>query len=198
MADNPIFLHMLGIPGAGKTTFLEILLEEWRGVDVPHLLGFDQVMQAMPQYQLMDDKIAAFVEFELSARELGYKRLDALIEQKQSILFDNGGSAASHIDILRRATDKGYRIILVSIKTDIAAAEVRVSKRAMTEGRHTPMLYLSERAEKLAHLDQDYRALTPHFYEIDNSDQDSDAFRKKCIEIAKAVLHDLGQGERVA
>jgi predicted ABC-type ATPase len=184
---------MLGIPGAGKTTFLEIFQAQWGGMERPVLLGFDQVMQAMPDYQAMDDKIAAFAAFELPAREAGYKKLDELIARKQSILFDNGGSAATHIDILKRAQTLGYRIILVSIKTDIAVAQAHVDKRAIIEGRHTPMTYLSERAEKLAALEMGYRALTPYFYEIDNDGQDFAAFQKKSVEVATAILHDLGR-----
>lgn len=160
---QPIFLHMLGIPGAGKTTFLNILEANWIGVDKPYLLGFDQVMQAMPDYQAEPDKIKAFEIFELPAREKGYQILKNLIANKQSLFFDNGGSAASHLDILSRAKESGYTIILVSIATPINVAQRHVDQRSIIEGRHTPMTYLEDRAQKISTLTADYRALTPHF-----------------------------------
>jgi predicted ABC-type ATPase len=190
---SPILLHMLGIPGAGKTTFLNTLQTLWADEPPPVLLGFDQVMQAMPEYQAMEDKVAAFAAFELPARELGYRRLDELIGQRCSILFDNGGSAATHVDILRRAQQLGYCVVLVSIGTDISDAQCRVNLRAVTEGQHTPMTYLEERAEKLAALETEYQALTPYFYRIINDGQDFAAFRKKCVEVAENLLHDLRQ-----
>ncbi|MEK7801274.1 MAG: zeta toxin family protein, partial [Pseudomonadota bacterium] len=97
-SPRPFLLHMLGIPGAGKTTFLEILQQNWtkeHGTKLT-LLGFDQVMQALPSYQLNPDKPSAFAAFELPARAAGYSILESLLAKKASILFDNGGSAASH------------------------------------------------------------------------------------------------------
>ncbi len=192
MFDKPILLHMLGIPGAGKTTFLNGLMAQWTHELKPFLLGFDQVMQSLPAYQNNPDKIAAFAACELPAREAGYKMLDELIAARSNILFDNGGSAATHIDILRRAQSVGYRIILVSIKTDIDDAQKRVDSRAISEGRHTPMTYLDDRARKLAELEADYRALTPHFYEMYNDGQDFAAFQNACINMADNILRDLG------
>jgi predicted ABC-type ATPase len=125
--NPPILLHMLGIPGAGKTTFLNMLLDAWQGHPRPILLGFDQVMQSMPDYATYADKETAFAALELPARALGYKMLNDLIAQEQSILFDNGGSAASHPDLLRSAQNKGYTIVLVAIRTPVDVAAARVS-----------------------------------------------------------------------
>lgn len=196
VSEAPFLLHMLGIPGAGKTSFLDVFQSLWVGDDEPFLLGFDQVMQSLPQYQEHSNKVEAFSHFEVPARELGYTVLEYLVQQKCNILFDNGGSAATHLDILRRAQAVGYRIILVSLVTDIAAAQRRVDTRAVSEGRHTPMNYLDERALKLADLEADYKKLTPYFYQIDNKGQDFPAFQKKCVEVAVGVLHDLGEGKR--
>ncbi len=191
-AKSPILLHMLGIPGAGKTTFLDGFLVRWEHDPKPVLLGFDQVMQSLPEYQNNPDKIAAFAVCELPAREAGYRLLDSLIAARSDILFDNGGSAATHVELLRRAQDVGYRIVLVSIKTDVQEAQKRVDARAVTEGRHTPMNYLDDRARKLAELEADYRALTQHFYEMYNDGQDFGAFQNACMNMADTVLRDLG------
>lgn len=185
---TPFLLHMLGIPGAGKTTFLGSLEKIWTGDPHPVLLGFDQVMQTLPGYMEMEDKIAAFAKFELPAREEGYKRLDRMIAERKSILFDNGGSAASHVDILKKAQECGYRIILVSITTSITAAQQRVDARSVEEGRHTPMSYLEDRAEKIRSLHNAYQSLTPHFYEIENNGLDFAVFEKTCYGLAEEIL----------
>lgn len=194
-AAVPVFLHMLGIPGSGKTTFLEVLREKWQGNPCPVLLGFDQVMQAMPEYQAMTDKVVAFDRFELPARELGYRKLDAMMVQRSPILFDNGGSAEHHIEILKKAAQQGYRIILVEIETDVTHSRARVDARAVTEGRHTPLAYLAERAEKLAKLKDHYRALTPHYYTIKNDSCDLAAFHAKCLEVIGLIQHDIAHEE---
>lgn len=185
---EPFFLHMLGIPGAGKTTFLNILQTFWAGPNPPYLLGFDQVMQAMPDYQTTEDKIAAFEQFELPAREQGYKILEELIEKKHSVLFDNGGSASSHIDILKRAQENGFEIILVSISTPIEIAKRHVDIRSISEGRHTPMTYLEDRARKLEDLRAAYLSLTPLFYEIKNDGLDFSIFEKACYNLAREII----------
>ncbi|HOO50210.1 MAG TPA: zeta toxin family protein [Alphaproteobacteria bacterium] len=190
---SPIFLHMLGIPGAGKTTFLNILEANWTGADKPYLLGFDQVMQAMPDYQAEPDKIKAFEMFELPAREKGYQILETLIAEKQSLFFDNGGSAASHLEILTRAKESGYTIILVSIATPITIAQRHVDQRSIIEGRHTPMTYLEDRAQKISALIADYRALTPHFYEITNDGLNMSDFEKSCYNLAQELTLKFGK-----
>lgn len=188
----PLFLHMLGIPGAGKTTFLNILEANWQGSNRPYLLGFDQVMQAMPEYQAEQDKIKAFNLFELPARAKGYQLLENLMAEKQSLFFDNGGSAASHLDILNRAKESGYTIILVSIATPVEIAHRHVDQRSITEGRHTPMHYLEDRAQKIAALITQYRELTPHFYEIRNDGLDMSDFEKSCYNLAQELVLKFG------
>lgn len=190
-SPRPFLLHMLGIPGAGKTTFLDILLQNWPStIDAkPTLLGFDQVMQALPCYQSYPDKEAAFASLELPARAAGYSILERLLEKKTSILFDNGGSAPSHPDLLLRARDThGFQIIFVSIVTKTEAARARVDARAIAAGQHTPLHYLEERAQKLQHLMGVYRTLTPHFFEIENTGDDINAFKQACTMMARLAI----------
>lgn len=197
MTNSPILLHMLGIPGAGKTTFLTILQSLWPMDNKPFLLGFDQVMQAMPEYQTFANPVDAFAALELAARERGYQMMEELLESGQSFLFDNGGSAATHVDILKRAEAKGFRVVVVSICTAIQDAQKRVDIRAVQEGRHTPMNYLDDRALKIAALHEEYQSLTPYFFEMTNDGQDFTAFQAKCREMAERVLAALGMAKGV-
>jgi predicted ABC-type ATPase len=192
--DNPIFVHMLGIPGCGKTSFLKILQSVWSSKNKPSvtLLGFDQVMQSIPSYQAIGDKIAAFAEMELPARETGYRILEGLLQKRAHIIFDNGGSAESHPDLLRQARDNhGYQLVFVSIVTPVILARARVYNRSIKEGQHTPPHYLEERQLKLEKLIPIYQSLTPHFYNFDNNSTEFDAFEKTSYQIATAICRDI-------
>ena len=189
-ASSPVFVHMLGIPGSGKSSFLNILHQTWNNTSsLPAtLLGFDQVMQSLPSYQAMADKVAGFDMFELPAREAGYRILNGLIQKRVHILFDNGGSAQSHPDLLQAARDNyGYRLIFVSVKTPLSIARQRVDVRAVQAGQHTPLHYLEERQAKLDALIPAYRALTPHFYELENSGENREAFHRDCERLAAEI-----------
>lgn len=188
----PIFLHMLGIPGAGKTTFLEILAQEWNTKPAPALLGFDQVMNAMPEYQAEPDKIAAFEKWEGPARDKGYTILADLMAARSPLFFDNGGSAASHLDILEDAENKGYRVVIVSLNAPVDVARRHVDQRSITEGRHTPLTYLNERAEKIDHLKADYRKRAAEFYELENTGQNLEEFRSHCRALAQTIIARQG------
>ena len=188
--NNPVFVHMLGIPGCGKTSFLKILKSVWSAEtkSPASLLGFDQVMQSLPSYQSEADKIAAFAKYELPAREAGYRILDGLLKKRAHTLFDNGGSAESHPDLLRSARDKlGYRLVFVSIETPVALARERVDIRAVEKGQHTPLHYLEEHQAKLEKLIPTYRGLTQHFYTLDNSSGHFDIFTKNAQQVATAI-----------
>lgn len=191
-AKSPVLVHTLGIPGAGKSTFLNILQQKWN-LDTPAcLLGFDQIMTEMPEYQDFDDISAAFAACEIPARETGYRLLDNLIARRAHILFDNGGSAAHHVDLLQEAKNAGYRIVIVSLTVPIALAQQRVDSRLMQENRATPPHYLIERLEKIMRLDGQYRHIADAFYELPNNGDDAVLFQRKAVELVNKLLHDLG------
>lgn len=192
--SSPVLVHSLGIPGCGKSSLFKILEKNWyeKSKSSPTLLGFDQVMQSHPDYQAYPDKIAAFDKFELPAREAGYRVLDKLLEKRAHILFDNGGSADSHPALLRRAQhDFGYKVILISIFTPVSISASRVDLRAEQTGQHTPMHYLQERFDKLQKLLPEYKALTPHFFEIDNSIDDYSGFMSCCHSVANEIVEHI-------
>lgn len=194
----PFLVHMLGIPGAGKSSFLSALAELWAS-PLPTLLGFDQIMEQMPEYTLARDKKEAFGSCELPARAAGYRALQDLLSKKANILFDNGGSAASHLDLLHFARDVlGYRVAVVSVISCPLAARERILQRYEIEGRYTPHEYLEDRADKIRALQESYRRVTPHFYEINNTESSSlskASFLAKVSQTACAVHQDLTSPE---
>lgn len=194
----PFLVHMLGIPGAEKSSFLSALSGLWVSPH-PTLLGFDQIMEQMPEYDLASDKKEAFKYCELPARAASYRALQDLLSKKANILFDNGGSAASHVDLLHYAQEeRGYRIAVVSVVSCPPAAKERILRRYESEGRYTPHEYLEDRAEKIRFLQEKYRQLTPCFYEIDNTESGSVGkaeFLENVAKTACAVHRDLTSPE---
>ena len=191
--NRPVFVHMLGIPGSGKSSFLKILQQAWLQKSSATLLGFDQVMQSMPSYQNIDDKILGFEKYEIPARLAGYRILEGLLKKRTHILFDNGGSAESHPDMLRRARDElGYRLVFIYMKTPIEVARMRVNARAIQAGQHTPLHYLEERAAKLDRLIGTYQTLSPSFYEFDNSVGNLDEMRHHSEQFISNIFHEIG------
>jgi hypothetical protein len=192
--SDPFLVHMLGIPGSGKSSFIYELLKIWKEHS-PVLLGFDQVMEKIPEYQLAPDKKEAFGAHELPAREAGYYALKELLHKKANILFDNGGSAASHLDLLRYAQDKiGYRIAIVSVVSCPLVARERILRRYEIEGRYTPHEYLEDRAEKIMKLKESYSRLTPHYYETENmgnGEANKAKFFADISQMAKQVYQEL-------
>jgi predicted ABC-type ATPase len=192
-ADKPVFVHMLGIPGSGKSSFLKILQAEWQKKSNATLLGFDQIMQSIPSYQAMDDKIAGFEMLEVPARLAGYRILEGLLAKRATILFDNGGSAESHPDLLRHSRDElGYRLVFVYMNTPIDVARARVDVRAVEAGQHTPLNYLEERHAKLQKLIEVYRTLTPHFYEFDNGHGDFEQMMRHSKDYVLQISKEIG------
>jgi predicted ABC-type ATPase len=196
--NNPVLVHMLGIPGAGKTTFINVLSGRWES-SAPVLVGFDQIMESLPEYRAAEDKESAFAAYELPAREAGYRLIHDLLHKRTSILFDNGGSASCHLDLLRFAKEAGYRIAVVSVRSSPEAARERLLRRFAEEGRYTPHDYLEDRAGKIALLHESYKSLTPYFYEIDNdADVDRALFLKNVVQTAEKLLSHLNSAEKSA
>lgn len=188
--SSPFLLHMLGIPGAGKSSFLQELHKNFPAPK-PAIIGFDQIMVSLPGYKSANDKRKAFEEWELPARAAGYWTLREMMQKKAHILFDNGGSAASHIDLLRYAHgEKGYKIAIVHVLAPPQIARERILKRFLETGRYTPHEYLEDRAQKITALYTDYKNLTPRFYEIENTgngEEDKKRFTAATKETARAV-----------
>ena len=189
IVSQPVFVHMLGIPGSGKSSFLKILHKASQYK--PTMLGFDQVMQSLPSYQQTEDKIAGFAQYEIPARSTGYKILNGLIAKRAHILFDNGGSAESHPDLLRHARDEQeYELAFVWMKTPLEIARARVDFRAVEQGQHTPLHYLEDRAAKLDKLMSTYRSLTPHFYEFENGHDGIENFTIAAEKLSLQIVKD--------
>jgi len=137
---NPVILHMLGIPGSGKTMYV-------REHSVPNaiVITFDGIMDKLQEYQ--DNKVfqegkSSFLKWELCASEIGYELLFRCINNRFNIVFDHSGSRLDHVELLIHLKRKeGYQIKIVNLLID----ETLAVERAAARDRYLPPEYIPER-----------------------------------------------------
>ena len=171
---TPVLIHMLGIPGSGKSTFYRS--RQWPS----HvLISFDKIMEELPGYQndlITLGNTAAFQKWEIPARIVGYELLRRAVAAGKNIFFDHGGlfnlgiNADSHLDLLNKLPQYGYRteMYYISCPADIALA--RTVEREKQTRRHTPEAFIRERGRLIDEYIGKYQTCVDAFYHLDNSD----------------------------
>ncbi|PZO88707.1 MAG: hypothetical protein DI626_01190 [Micavibrio aeruginosavorus] len=162
---NPSILHMLGIPGAGKSTYVAALDHTDK-----ILVSFDKITEMIPAYQ-NDRKelgaLEAFAKWELPARMLGYHILHMAVGNRQDIIFDHGGSRDDHAAFLGAIKrELGYRIEIVHLDVDQVTSMRRVHVREQDGGRHVPPAYIPERHDLIERLLPRYRDIADSFITV--------------------------------
>ncbi len=188
---EPYLIHMLGVPGAGKSMVANLLAETLAAQQRPPVfVAFDQIMCAMQGYKDTRDIVEAFAKFELPARAAGYTLISRLLPRCCDVLLDHGGSASEHPDILRFASKQyGHRTIVVHVTVDSDRAKERIIARAKKEGRHTPLEYVDTRKREIDALIPEYRAAADAYFTVDNSEDGRfEAVQKRVDEIVVAML----------
>jgi len=163
-SDNPKLVHMLGIPGAGKSTYYKNHKEEYKDYV---LIGFDLVMEKVPQYHEDREKLGkmeAFKKWELPARIAGYELLRRAIEQKKNIYFDHGGTPICHRELLKNLKKMGYETTMFYIDCEPQTAIERVANRE----RPFPAERMPERIALVEEQKKVMPQIVDHFIEIDN------------------------------
>jgi predicted ABC-type ATPase len=164
--DEPLLIHLCGIPGSGKSTYARQFLNQ-----NPHytLVQFDHVMESLPGYQ-SDKKqlgiVEAFSKWELPARAIGYHLLQALVENSRNIFFDHSAAFIAHVNLINKLKAKGYGIQMHYLPCDPNIALNRVQEREKVIQRHTPEKLIWEREALLKELIPQYRLLVDSFTEI--------------------------------
>jgi len=181
---NPYLVHMMAVPGAGKTSFVSVLAKRLSDT-CPAVVAFDRIMEAIPEYQSESDKEKAFALWELPARAAGYVLIKNLLTKKANIIFDHSASFDAHVKILDYAKRCGYRVAMVRILIPLDVAKRRIELRQTEQQRHTPLCYVDERDEKLKQLLCAYKEAADFFAETTNNDappQVRSAFFEKTAE----------------
>ena len=162
----PLFIHMCGIPGSGKTTYTQRFLSS---TDSFNLVQFDSVMESLPGYQQDCKNLGleeAFVRWELPARAIGYHLLQILVEEKRNIFFDHSATNRKHLELIKSVKKHGYQVEMHFIECSVDEATERVKAREATIQRHTPISLISERNRLLEELVPHYEGLVDKFLRV--------------------------------
>ncbi len=164
-SDNPKLIHMLGIPGAGKTTFYQEHKDEFKDYV---LIGFDLVMEKVPEYRQDREKLGkmeAFNKWEIPARIAGYELLRRAIEQKKNIFFDHGGTPICHRELLSSIKKMGYETTVYYVDCEPERAIDRIAKRE----RPFPKDRMNGRVVSVYNQKSVMSQIADHFFEINNN-----------------------------
>ena len=144
-SKKPKIVHMLGIPGAGKTTFYQNNKQKFKNF---LKIDFDAIMESLPQYQQdvqAIGNIKAFEKWQIPARIAGYELLRRAIEAKKNIFFDHGGTPMCHRELLANVKRLGYQTLMYYIECPIDVALKRAAEREKITKRHTPPQMIKDR-----------------------------------------------------
>ena len=165
-SDNPKLVHMLGIPGAGKSTFYKENKEQFKDY---LFIGFDFVMEKIPQYHKDVEELGsvqAFKNWELPARIAGYELLRRGIEEKKNIFFDHGGTPVCHRELLSNVQKMGYHTTMYYVDCPVDVALQRAADREKVTKRHTPPQMIVDRSVLIKQNLPVYKNLVNEFKEV--------------------------------
>lgn len=159
-ALKPVIMPVMGIPGSGKSTFLN-------AIDTPNTLklGFDDIMTRIPAYAeaVQVDKEGAYKNWTLCARAIGYEILFRAFERQLNIAFEHSGTREDHIALLSFMQGQGYRVDMIVIRIDQELAEQRAATRT---AHFLPSGMIAERHAIFERLLPQYQALADSYTEF--------------------------------
>ena len=165
-SDYPSFVHMLGIPAAGKSTFYKNNRDKFKDYI---FVSFDAIMEAHPQYQ-KDVKelgsVEAFKKWEIPARVAGYELLRRAVAAKKNVFFDHSGAPQCHQDLLKNIKKQGYKTEMYYIYCSQELAVQRAQARELETKRHTPVNLITERIESIEKSIETYKTIVDKFVSI--------------------------------
>ncbi|MBK66845.1 MAG: hypothetical protein CMP22_01790 [Rickettsiales bacterium] len=150
---EPTFIHMGGLPGAGKTTLAVSYLEnELKGQGFIRI-DFDDIMTELDGYEesSMINPEQAYDEFWQPAASIGYKIIEMLVNEKTNILLDHSGAPEYHIQILKEIKEiHNYKTKMIYAECPIEMVKMRVKVRELRTKRHVPEQLILDRDKSLA------------------------------------------------
>lgn len=166
---TPTLHATCGIPGAGKSTFVDMKLAQGLFPHDAYILNPDRVMLALPDYQADVAVIgaqAAYRKWELPCRELAYAMADCVAEMRGNMIKDMGCANPLSLALVKRLKAKGYHIHLYHIDCTIEEAFRRIDQRAFRIAKGEVRL----RHRMLADMLPEYTGLADEFVHLDNTD----------------------------
>lgn len=165
--EAPLFIHVSGIPGSGKTTYID---HNMRKNTVR--IQFDAIMKQLPGYaeSVQKEGLAkAFEKFEMPARVIGYELLDRALRRRCNIVFEHSLNPV-HLDLYRYLNDNGYETNLVFMDCSPEEALQRVKERESRIGRHTPEDFIFGRYKTAQQLLPTFKDIAQSFTILSHPD----------------------------
>ena len=166
-SQQPRFVQVGGIPGAGKTTFCQ--QAHW---DNGLFISFDKIMEMLPGYRQDLYKLgtaAAFEKWEIPARVIGYELLHRSIEKKYNICLEHSGVNTPHIQLVKSLKKCGYTTELYFILCQPDLAYRRALEREKKTQRHTSREMIDKRYSLVQTYLPEYRQIVDKMYIYDTS-----------------------------
>lgn len=167
--ETPVIYAMAGIPGCGKSVFVDKGLENGTFPKNAVIIDPDRVMQLIPDYlrDLADrGSETAFRNWELPARNFAYGILNEAAAKGFSIVQDMGSVRRENYERFKMLKARGYRFEMTYVYCPVEEALRRLQGRA----RFTAPAMVRERFTSLNALLPLYLEIADKFTVLDNSD----------------------------
>jgi len=138
VAERPVAWLIVGINGAGKTTFYEQFLREKLAAE---FVNADAIAR-----ERWGDQAADHV---YDAAELAEKRRRALMEVHRSFVAESVFSHPAKLDLVRDLRAAGYRVHLIYVHVPLPLARRRVTTRLALGGHDVPAEKIRARYPRL-------------------------------------------------
>ena len=167
--DNPHIYATCGIPGAGKSYFVDMKLASGDFPKDAYILNPDRVMVQLPDYKANVEHNGAqiaYQKWELPVRELAYDMADDVLNMRGNIVKDMGCANPLSLDLIKRAKANDYKIHMFYIQCDIDEAFRRIDQRDFKISKDEVI----KRLNYLEDLVSEYQSIADDFMTLDNSD----------------------------
>lgn len=167
--SHPQLYATCGIPGVGKSTFVDQKIKDGSFPIDAFILNPDRVMVMIPEYKnyaVTHGYQKAYERYELPARDLSYAMAEDALSMRAHVIKDMGCSNPLSLSLIQRMKDNGYHITMYYIQCDIDAVMARVSQRDFQISSQE----IISRLHLLETLLPQYQSLSDSFISLDNSD----------------------------
>lgn len=165
LSATPTLTHVSGIPGAGKSTYINTHFAN------QEIVRFDNIMSELSEYKELikgNRSVEAFTAYEMKARIIGYELLSRMIDAKHSIVLEHSLNPV-HLPLYEELHKLGYDTRLIFITCNLETAQKRALNREIETGRHTPLSLINERFAIVDNLLPKFSATAKSFELIDGN-----------------------------
>ena len=143
---SPIAVMTAGLPGAGKTEFLDSLAEGIAELqyNLPVRIDLDEIISVLPNYAPKD-----YYKFRNQGNLLLERTIDIARKGRYNMFIDGtfASKTGASLKTITKLLDTGYRVILVYIYDEAETAWMYTQKRRVETGRTIKLAGFKESAE---------------------------------------------------